>query len=106
MDQGYIDVINRQLFDAYGRLENQVTWRIVWSEDQREHRYGTYRDYTPEGFLIREVTESREVPKYSQWAPECWMLERLLVVPPDPNPDHPELDGMLSYEPMWQFTED
>ena len=105
MDQKDIDRINVTLLDHYGRLENLQTWRIVWSTDQREWRYGTYEDFTTNGVFIRKVTERREVPKYSQWAPDKWVLERLVVVPVDPNPDHPEIDSVLSYEPLWVYDE-
>lgn len=103
MDQKFIDRINVTLLDHYGRLENLPTWRVVWSEDQFEWRYGTYTDYTKGGIFIREVTERREVPKYRQWAPEKWVLERLVVVPLDADPDHPQIDSALSYEPIWVF---
>ncbi len=106
MDQKDIDRINVTLLDHYGRLENIQTWRIVWSTDQREWRYGTYEDFTEGGIFIREVTERREVPKYSQWAPNKWVLERLLVVPVDASPDHPQIDSALSYEPLWAFDEE
>lgn len=106
MDQIYIDRINVTLLDNYGRLENLQTWRVVWSEDQFEWRYGTYEDRTLEGIFIREVTERRKVPKYRQWAPEKWVLERLLVVPMDADPNHPQIDSALSYEPIWVFDEE
>ena len=106
MEQRDIDRINVTLLDHYGRLENLQTWRIVWSTDQREWRYGTYEDFTPNGVFIREVTERREVPKYSQWAPDKWVLERLVVVPMDASPDHPQIDSALSYEPLWVFQDD
>ncbi len=106
MDQKDIDRINVTLLDHYGRLENLQTWRIVWSTDQREWRYGTYEDFTTEGIFIREVTERREVPKYAQWAPDKWVLERLIVVPVDSSPDHPQIDTALSYEPLWTFQDD
>ncbi len=106
MDQRDIDTVNRLLVDHFGRLENTASWRVVWSEDQFEYRYGTYEDRTPEGFFIREVTERRKVPKYSQWVNSKWVLERILVVPLSPNPDHPELSTGLSYEPIWVFEDD
>lgn len=106
MEQRDIDRINVTLLDHYGRLENLQTWRIVWSEDQFEWRYGTYEDRTSEGIFLREVTERRKVPKYRQWAPEAWVLERLIVVPMDPDPDHPQVDTALSYEPIWVFNQD
>lgn len=105
IEQSVVNRINTQLESQFGRLENRPTWRVVWSEEQFEWRYGTYEDRTPEGFFIREVTERRRVPKYRQWAPEKWVLERLLVVPVDNDIDHPQIDTKLSYEPIWVFEE-
>jgi len=105
MEQREIDLLNVQLDDIYGRLSDRPSWRIVWSEDQFEQRYGTYEDRTPEGFFIREVTERRNVPKYRQWVHLKWVLERLLVVP-DEDPDHPTIDSKLSYEPLWVYEND
>lgn len=106
MNQKFIDRVNVTLLDHYSRLEGLPVWRVVWSEDQFEWRYGTYEDRTSEGIFIREVTERRKVPKYRQWAPEKWVLERLLVVPMDADPNHPQIDSALSYEPIWVFEED
>jgi len=105
MDKQDIDLVNRQLIDHFGRLEGDATWRVVWSEDQFEWRYGTFQDRTVEGLLIREVTETRRVPKYRQWIHNKWILERLLVVP-NTGEVHPQLTTKLSYEVLYVFEED
>jgi len=96
--------INQRLVDHFGRTPDngEPYWRIVWSEDQFENRYGTYEDRTPEGFLIREVTEWRKVPKYRQWIHEKYVLERLIVVP---LTDEKTLSTQLSYEPIYIFED-
>jgi len=98
-----IESINRQLVDLYGidTITGQPIWRVVWSEDQFEHRLGTYDDFTPAGLYLRTVTEVRYVPKYSQWISEKYVLERLVVVPETNAGDLPATK--LSYEPMYPF---
>lgn len=98
-----IDTINRQLIDLYGidTITGQPMWRVVWSEDQFEHRHGTYDDYSPAGLYLRTVTEVRYVPKYRQWIKEKYVLERLVVIPETNQGDLPA--AKLSYEPMYPF---
>jgi hypothetical protein len=98
-----IESLNRQLVDLYGidTITGQPIWRIVWSEDQFEHRHGTYDDYTPGGLYIRTVTEVRYVPKYSQWIVCKYVLERLVVIPEVNAGDLPATK--LSYEPIYPF---
>ncbi|SRR5258706_3221684 len=98
-----IDNINHQLADLYGidTITGQPIWRIVWSEDQFEHRLGTYDDYTPGGIYLRTVTEVRYVPKYSQWIQEKYVLERMVVVPETSRADLPATK--VSYEPLFPF---
>lgn len=98
-----IDTINRQLIDLYGidTVTGQAMWRVVWSEDQFEHRHGTYDDYSPAGLYLRTVTEVRYVPKYRQWIKEKYVLERLVVIPETNQGDLPATK--LSYEPMYPF---
>jgi len=98
-----IDNINRQLVDLYGidTITGLAMWRVVWSEDQFEHRFGTYDDFTESGIYIRTVTEVRYVPKYRQWIHNKYVLERLVVVPEISAGDLPATK--LSYEPMYPF---
>lgn len=98
-----IEAINERLKEYFGvdTPTNQAIWRIVWSEDQFEKRLGTYNDFTPSGIYIRTVTEVREVPKYRQWVPEKYVLERLVVIPDVNIKELPT--QKLSYEPLWVF---
>jgi len=95
-----LDTINNRLKDHYGVTEDKPNFRVVWSEDQLEKRRGTFRDFTNDGFFIREVTEVREVPKYRQYIHEKYLLERLTVVP---EMNKVELLELISYEPLWVF---
>jgi hypothetical protein len=94
-----LEVINQRLKDYYGSTENQPNWRVVFSNDQFENRYGDYEDRTPEGFLIRRYSGFRLVPKYRQWIKDKWVLEMLVEVPPNTQ----ELATKLSYEPAYAF---
>lgn len=98
-----IETINRQLTDEFGfdTVTGDAIWRVVWSEDQFEKRFGTYDDITSSGIFIRTVTEVREVPKYRQWIKEKYVLERLVVVPADTK----EILTKVSYEPLHVFQD-
>lgn len=98
-----IESINRQLIGLYGidTITGQAMWRVVWSEDQFEHRHGTYDDYTPTGIYLRTVTEVRFVPKYRQWIKKRFVLERLVLIPETNRGDLPAT--RMSYEPMYPF---
>lgn len=99
-----LNELNRKIEDNYGQLENRARYRLVWSEDEFEHRLGTYRDYTSNGLFIREVTEVREVPKYKQWInPPTFVLERLT---PYTETNHEgTMIGKLGYEPLHVFSQ-
>jgi hypothetical protein len=99
-----IETLNKRLTDTFSRYsDGRSLWRLVWSHDELEYRYGIYKDFTAEGFFIREVEEVREVPKYRQWVnPPCYVLERLL--------EHPEgiptdMIEKTTYEPVWTFRD-
>jgi hypothetical protein len=97
-----LEVINQRLIDYFGLYEDRPAWRLVFSEDQLEKRLGTFNEYTPDGFFIRQVTEVRLVPKYRQWIHKKWVLERLTAVP---QFQQDELLVPLSYEPIWVFED-
>jgi hypothetical protein len=99
-----IELINERLEHQFGKNDTGLpNWRVVFSEDQFEKRYGTYQDFTPNGVFIREVTEVREAPKYRQWIREKFVLERLTVIPDYNITELPATK--LSYEPMWVFED-
>lgn len=101
-----IDSINRQLQDLFGidTVTGQPMWRVVWSEDQYEHRLGTYEDFTDYGLWLRTVTEVRFVPKYCQWVQNKYVLERLVLIPEANEGELPAT--RLSYEPIYVFETD
>lgn len=104
-----IHLINQRLIDIYGKdLLNQPIYRIIWSEDEIEKRFATFRDWVPgTNILIREVTEVREVKKYSTYEPQ-YILEKLFFNQHnteilDNNTFNPQ---KCTYEPMWAFGKD
>lgn len=98
-----IESINSLLVDHFGKdtVTGLAMWRVVWSEDQYEHRLGTYDDFTPAGIYLRTVTEVRHVPKYKQWIKEKYVLENLVEIPIVNQQELP--DSKISYEPIWVF---
>jgi len=100
-----LEVLNKRLADRYGidTASSKAMWRVVFGDDEFEVRYGEYEDITPSGVYLRTVKEFRTVPKYRQWAPHMYVLERLVAVP---GFQVHELGGQLvSYEPLWTFRD-
>jgi hypothetical protein len=95
--------INKKLADKYGFMDNPVNhyvrFRVVFSNEQFEHRRGIFNDFTPSGIFIRQVEEVRKTKKYPR-LPDRYILENAV-----PNP---VLDVMnkVSYEPIWVFHDD
>lgn len=94
-----IDTINNSLINLFGKdsVTGNPMWRVVWSEDQFEKRLV---DTTDEGLTLLSPVV-KEMPKYRQWIPEKYVLERLVLVP---DANSKELLGLkISYEPIWIF---
>jgi hypothetical protein len=94
-----IQEMNNFLLRDYGRHDNgEANFRISWSDDQYEYRYGSYDKYSDSGIWTGQETGVKFVPKYKQWLPSQWVLERLL-----PTEGNEELVEKLSYEPFFPF---
>lgn len=76
--------------------------RVVWSDNQRELRRGTYNEFYGDIF-IRTVTGVKEVPKYS-WISERWVLERWYSPEKAFDADLVESNSG-SYEPVYVFQD-
>ncbi len=99
--QKEVELINKSLIDFYGidTFSSQPIFRVVWSNDQFEKRL---MDYTDAGIHLL-YPEVREVPKYRQWNPNRYILERLVVVP---VPQMVDLAGAkVSYEPIYTYAD-
>ena len=95
--------LNKKLTETYGKHnDGRPYFRLSWSNDQREMRYGTFREFIGPIFL-REETGVRERKKYP-WIKDRWVLEKLTF--PKSRYWGPELIGLWegSYEPVWVFN--
>ena len=82
--------INKILLKQGGRsITGQQMYRVVFSDDQMEHRHGTFRDFTESGLFIREITETRLTRKYNfihgRYIFEKWAPGELTQCPETPN---------------------
>lgn len=106
MDIGLVESINKWLAKVGGINPHSLPiFQLVFSKNQTEIRLGTFRDFTPAGLFVREVTEVRRVPKYDFLAAPCWVLERW--IPPEFVQNSDELVTWRSgtYEPFWCFLD-
>ena len=95
-----LEEINKKLKEEYGRLNgDSPNFRIVWSADQYENRFGEYEDYYGHIF-IRSYRGIRKVPKYQE-DPPCYILERIM-----PNQSSEIVGVFLTYEPLYLFKKD
>jgi len=94
-----VDKLNERLARDYGYFDGTMPqWRIVWSDDEFELRE---TNFTSEGFeLLTPMVV--ELPKYRQWAPHKFILERALPIPQYVETD---LISKYSYEPVWVFED-
>jgi len=101
-----LHIINQRLRDLHGvDLLGQPIYRVIWSPDEIEKRFATFTDFLPgTNVFIREVTEVREVQKYSYLAPQ-YVLEKLFRNQHNKQIlDNKTLAPMTcTYEPMWAF---
>lgn len=95
-----IEVINKRLEDYYGRYsDGRPNWRVVFSDDEFEVRFGTFKKETESGLFLGEETGYRRVPKYT-YIHHKYVLEKLMEVF-----GNTELTTPTSYEPVWTFED-
>jgi len=101
--ESIVKVINSQLKDLYGVdiVTGLPIFRVIWSDDEMEHRHGTFDDITANGIYLKTVTETRYLPKYKQWIHGRHILERLVLVPEFQRHELPASN--MSYEPLHVF---
>lgn len=95
-----IEVINDKIKVHGVNPRGEQLFRLVWSNDQREWRHGTFNDFYG-SIHLREVTETRLTPKYN-YIRDRWILERWC--PPELvyNRELPH-SNQGSYEPIYVF---
>ncbi len=97
-----IEVINRRLKERYGRFSttNFPLYRVVWGDDEIEL---IWTSLTKEGFDLT-YPELISKPKYRQWAPHVYFLERVLERPDVGKAEGAPAEG-IGYEPLWCFMD-
>jgi len=91
-------VINDRLRNFFGIHEeaNLPRFRVIFSDDQIERRFGEFEHYSGEIYLRTEKS-IQQVHKYS-WLDGQWVVERL-----HPNIHKDVYDGDFTYEPLYVF---
>lgn len=99
-----VQEINKLLLDNYG-YDMQAgidvpKYRVVWTTDQIEKRYGEYLRFDDNGIFIRKEVGVSEEPKYGDEYKDMWVLEGT-----KPTAGNPYLERVVkwSYEPIWIF---
>jgi hypothetical protein len=93
-----IEVLNRRLEERYGKyLDGRPLFRIVFSDDQFEKRWVEYSKGVQ---LLNKRIE--EKPKYRQYIPHKYIIERLTVIPEFVETD---LIENTTYECLWVFED-
>ena len=97
-----IESINKRLKDTYGRFSTTdiPLYRVVWGDDELEK---SWTWLTHEGFELNHPVVI-EKPKYKQWAPHVYFLERFLVRPPAGSDEGMPVES-TGYEPLWCFMD-
>lgn len=103
-----LHLINRKLKENYGNGPDLVNplWRVVFSEDEVEHRKELFKDYIPgTNILLREVNEVRLVKKYNYLDPQ-YVLEYMVHNLNDTVIDTKNLSSKVTYEPFFAFGQE
>lgn len=96
-----LEVINDRLQDYYGLFtDGRPNFRLVWSDDQFETRFGTFDIVSEAGVYLKTITDFMKVRKY-QHMPFQWVLEKLMPVP---EVNLGELTTKTTYEPIWGYN--
>src|SRR5690348_475959 len=103
-----LHLINRRLKEKYGPGFNLVDpmFRVVFSDDEVEHRKEKFRDFVPgTNILLREVEEVRLCKKYNFLEPQ-YVLEKQIRNLNDAVIDTRNLSNKVTYEPFYAFGQD
>lgn len=101
-DRNVVDMVNKALKERYGVDDRlRPIFRVVFSEDQYEKRFGTFSDWYGKIF-VREYRGMEVVKKYP-YIRGRWVLEKLMQAMTD-EVIGLDLDGH-SYEPVYTFED-
>ena len=100
-----IESINEQLLKNHGKMLGTEfpIWRVVWSDDQLEHRKGVFHYFDDSGNFQRSEVGVKEVRKY-EYLKERYILERIMPLAGQ-NAEEIKANHNLSYEPVWVFED-
>ncbi len=101
-DKKLAKTINKYLAGVALAPTGNPLFRVVWSDDQREKRFGRFDDYYGKIYL-RTFTGLREVPKYP-WIRGKWVMEKWTPVTAEVLRDIPLATGG-TYEPLYVFED-
>lgn len=96
-----LEQLNKFLLEQGGRsIDGKQMYRLVWSDDCWENRFGTFREFIGNIFL-REFTGVRKTPKYN-YIKERYIFEKWA---PGSITAHPETPDASSgdYIPVFVF---
>src|SRR3990167_4401411 len=93
MKNSIVDDINSQIKKHGSNDYGEPIFRVVFSDEQVENRWGTYNEYSGDIFL-RSFTGIKEVKKYP-WIKSKWILERWVSCELAAHPDlHNDKNGL------------
>jgi len=84
----------------HGSDNERPLFQVVWSDDEREMRKGTFAEFLGKIF-IRNYIGIKCVPKYG-YLPRRWVLERFVPPTNHPNEELP-FGWQGTYEPLYVF---
>jgi hypothetical protein len=99
-----IETINEQLRRTYGidSISSRPIYRVVWANDELEKRL---MHFTDAGIQLL-TPEIREVPKYTQWAKDRYILRTIKLCQKLIAPEKMQMTvSKVSYEPIWSFVD-
>lgn len=97
-----VELVNKKLKEYYGTDDSgRQIYRVVWSDDQIEKRFGTFREMYGSIF-VREYRGMDVVKKYP-YIKHRWVLEKLMFALTD-EVIGLDLDGRC-YEPIYTFED-
>jgi len=93
--------LNRKLVIFGASVDNRPIYRVVWSEDQTEKRYGEHKTVVvgQEQLKLGHHFGTKELPKYD-WLKGKYILEKLV---PNILGDDIKTDDQLVYEMVIDF---
>jgi hypothetical protein len=98
-----IETLNRRLTERLGTfLDGSPKYRLVWSDDQYEKRFGEFEEFCGTIYL-RTFVGVREVPKYP-YAKSCWILEKCIPIP-EAHKNELFTGSLYSWEPFYAFVD-